>query len=54
MFHTRTDALKTYISHAYSLVCTQRRVSKYTIIYIYTCIHMCIYNYNHIQSDAII
>ena len=48
MFHTRIDALKTYISHAYSLVCTQRRVSKY--IYIYTVI----YNYSHIQSDAII
>lgn len=57
MFHTRTDALKTYISHAYSLVCTQRRVSKYTIIYIYTRAYTCAYTitiiYNQMQSYSI-
>lgn len=60
MVHTRIDALKTYISHAYSLVCTQRRVSKYIIIYIYTRAYTCTYAYtitiiyNQMQSYTII
>ena len=49
MFHTRIGALKTYISHAYSLVCTQRRVSKYIYIQSYTTTVI----YNQMQSYSI-